>query len=171
MTGNWINIGSGILRVWCLTAPSHYPNQNWHFDLRLQLHASPEGQWIKGMWWLVDYNVLQRYILMLLIVVGWHICDIYMCQWTGSSLVHVIACRMLGAKSLPEPILQLDPQKVFSEKSNWNTTIFIQENVFENVGFFLFRPQHVKSTLFQVIAFCYQAKVLTCTSSQSYIVS
>ena len=35
----------------------------------------------------------------------------YMRQWTGSSLIQVIACRMFGAKSLPEPILvycQLD---------------------------------------------------------------
>ena len=35
----------------------------------------------------------------------------YMRHWTGSSLVHVIACRLFGAKPLPEPMLtycQLD---------------------------------------------------------------
>ena len=28
-----------------------------------------------------------------------------MCQWTGSSLVQVMACRLFGAKPLPEPML------------------------------------------------------------------
>ena len=33
-------------------------------------------------------------------------------QWTGSALVQVMACRMFGAKLLPEPMLtscKLDP--------------------------------------------------------------
>ena len=120
------------------------PEPKLTFWFTLQPHASPEGQWIKGMWWLVDYNVLQRYILKLLIVVGWHICDIYMCQWTGSSLVHVIACRMLGAKSLPEPILQLDPRKYFQ----WNR-IEIQQFPFEKMclkmSFFFYFAHNVLS--------------------------
>ena len=29
----------------------------------------------------------------------------YMRQWTGSSLVHVIACCLFGAKPLPKPML------------------------------------------------------------------
>ena len=36
----------------------------------------------------------------------------YMRRWTGSALVHVMACRLSGAKPLPEPLLpccQLDP--------------------------------------------------------------
>ena len=28
-----------------------------------------------------------------------------MCQWTGSALVQVMACRLFGAKPLPEPML------------------------------------------------------------------
>ena len=35
----------------------------------------------------------------------------YMRQWTGSALVQVMACRLFGAKPLPEPMLtyrQLD---------------------------------------------------------------
>ena len=35
----------------------------------------------------------------------------YMCHWTGSLLVQVLACRLLGAKPLPEPVMtycQLD---------------------------------------------------------------
>ena len=36
----------------------------------------------------------------------------YMCQWTGSVLLQVMACRLFGAKPLPEPIMtysQMDP--------------------------------------------------------------
>ena len=29
----------------------------------------------------------------------------YMCQWTGSSLIQLMACRLFGAKPLPEPML------------------------------------------------------------------
>ena len=29
----------------------------------------------------------------------------YMCQWTGSALFQVMACRLFGAKPLPEPVL------------------------------------------------------------------
>ena len=36
---------------------------------------------------------------------------------------------------------------------------------------FLVRPKCVKSILVQVIAFCYQGKVLICITSQSFIVS
>ena len=43
----------------------------------------------------------------------------YMHQWTGSSLVQVMACRLFGAKPLPEPIpayCQLDSWKQISVK-------------------------------------------------------
>ena len=43
----------------------------------------------------------------------------YMCRWTGSSLVHAMACRLFGAKPLPEPMLtycQLDPSMKFESK-------------------------------------------------------
>ena len=45
-------------------------------------------------------------------------------QWIGSSLVQVMACRLFGAKPLPEPIL---------EQVSVNFVIFIQENAFANV--------------------------------------
>ena len=38
----------------------------------------------------------------------------YMWQWTESTLVQVMACRLVGAKLLPEPMLlfsQLDPKE------------------------------------------------------------
>ena len=44
----------------------------------------------------------------------------YMCQWTGSALVQIMACRLFGAKPLPEPMLtycQMDPQEQMSMKS------------------------------------------------------
>ena len=43
----------------------------------------------------------------------------YMRQWTGSSLVQVMACRLFGAKPLPEPMLtycQLDSWEHISVK-------------------------------------------------------
>ena len=35
--------------------------------------------------------------------------DTYRCQWTGSSLVQVMACHLFGAKPLPEPMLTCLP--------------------------------------------------------------
>ena len=43
----------------------------------------------------------------------------YMRQWTGSSLVQLMACRLIGAKPLPEPVLaycHLDSWKHISVK-------------------------------------------------------
>ena len=60
----------------------------------------------------------------------------YMCQRTGPSLVQVMACRLFGAKPLPEPKLvycQLDPWEQVSVKFESEFYPFIQENAFENV--------------------------------------
>ena len=60
----------------------------------------------------------------------------YMCQWTGPSLVQVMACRLFDAKPLPEPMLvycQLDPGNKFRWNLNRNFILFIQENAFQNV--------------------------------------
>ena len=46
-------------------------------------------------------------------------CAAYMRQWTGSSLVQIMACRLFGAKPLPQPMLtyyQLDPHWQISKK-------------------------------------------------------
>ena len=43
----------------------------------------------------------------------------YMRQWTGSSLVQIMACRLFGVKPLPEPMLpycELDPWEPISVK-------------------------------------------------------
>ena len=45
--------------------------------------------------------------------------DAYLCNWIGSSVVQVMACRLFGAISLPEPMLsyrQLDPWQQTSVK-------------------------------------------------------
>ena len=61
----------------------------------------------------------------------------YMRQWIRSALVQLTACRLFGAKPLPEQMLgyyQLDPEE---NKLQWNfyqnTELFIQENAFEKV--------------------------------------
>ena len=77
-------------------------------------------------------------------------------QWTGSSLVQLMACRLFGTKPLPEPVLfycQLESWQQVSVKFEskfyhfhsrkciwkfqWNlnqhSIIFIPENAFENV--------------------------------------
>ena len=54
-------------------------------------------------------------------------------QWAGLALVQVMACRLFGAKPLPEPMLaycQYDSWEQMSVNSNQNYIIFIQENVF-----------------------------------------
>ena len=43
--------------------------------------------------------------------------DVYMCLWTGSSLIHVMACHLFGTKPLPEPMMayrQLDLWEQYS---------------------------------------------------------
>ena len=43
----------------------------------------------------------------------------YMRQWTGSTLLQVMACRLFGSQPLPEPMMtvcQLDPQEQTSVK-------------------------------------------------------
>ena len=57
-------------------------------------------------------------------------------QRSGSSLVHVMACRLFGAKPLPEPLLLIvngTHGNKFQRNSNRNSVIFFQENAFENV--------------------------------------
>ena len=60
----------------------------------------------------------------------------YIRQSTGSALLQVMACRLFGAKPLPELVLancQLDSWKQISVKIESEYTIFIEENAFEIV--------------------------------------
>ena len=51
----------------------------------------------------------------------------YMCQWIGSALVQIMACRLLGAKPLSEPMLtycQLEPKEYISMKYHFKLNYF-----------------------------------------------
>ena len=57
-------------------------------------------------------------------------------QWTRSALVQVMACHLLGAKSLPKPMLtccRLALRCKLQWNWNQNTKLFIHENAFQNV--------------------------------------
>ena len=71
-------------------------------------------------------------------------------RWTRPSLVPIMACRLLGAKPLSEPMLT-SSQLCIRNKIKWNinrnSNVFIKENAFENVwkmAAILFRTQCVK---------------------------
>ena len=55
-------------------------------------------------------------------------------QWIGSTLVQVMACRLFGAKPLPEPMRAYIVNCTLGNKFhlNRNSYIFIQENAIEN---------------------------------------
>ena len=60
----------------------------------------------------------------------------YVRLWTGSALDKVMACHLLGAKPLPQPMMtfcQLNPEDPTPMKSESKYKIFIHENEFENV--------------------------------------
>ena len=61
----------------------------------------------------------------------------YMCQWTGSALVQIMACPLFGDKPLSEIILIYCQSGSFQLNFYHNSYIFIQENVFEIVGHFV----------------------------------
>ena len=57
----------------------------------------------------------------------------YMRQWTRSELVQVMACRLFGAKPLPEPMLafcQLDSWEHISVKFEWEFYNFLSKHAF-----------------------------------------
>ena len=53
-------------------------------------------------------------------------------QQSKSSLVQIMACRLIGTKPLPEPMIycQLDPENTFQRHIIRNSEIFTQENEF-----------------------------------------
>ena len=81
--------------------------------------------------------------------------DWYIRQWTGSSLIQVIACRLFSSdKWFPEPMVfyyELDPQGHTSVKLKKNSNVFLQENESQNIvgkwrpfcpGLHLFEQDH-----------------------------
>ena len=58
----------------------------------------------------------------------------YMHHWTVAALVQVMACRLFGTKSLPDPMLahrQLNHKEKNSVKFEAKYKNFIHENIFE----------------------------------------
>ena len=67
----------------------------------------------------------------------------YMRQWTGSALVQVMACRLFGAKLLPEPMLaycQLDSWEQISVKLEWEFFHFHSRKCIGNCRLPKWRP-------------------------------
>ena len=82
-------------------------------------------------------------------------------QWTSSSLVQVMACRLFGTKPLPQPmIFFLITPLVINFNEIWIKiqTYFIQENAFENdvckMAAILYRPQCVHLSYMEGILVC-----------------
>ena len=62
--------------------------------------------------------------------------DPYMRQWTKSSLVQAMACRLCLAKQLSEPMMcycQSDTKEKMQWNLNENTRISYKQNAFENI--------------------------------------
>ena len=137
----------------CLTAPSHYLNQCWLIINKVQPHSSgnhftkdtsainhlnqfenymfkfsfkfPRGQWVNP-WWPHDTK--------------WH-------PRSWSTLVQVMACHILSAKPLPEPMVTY---RALRNKLQWifnQNSFFFKKNKFKNIVCKLFaiffRPQCV----------------------------
>ena len=61
---------------------------------------------------------------------------VYMRWLTGSPLVQIMACRLFGAKPLPEPssrTVNWTPGNKLQGNSNQNTKLFVHENAFETI--------------------------------------
>ena len=69
------------IMAWCCQATGHYPCPTWWRSMSPYDVTRP--QWVNSS----PPSVA------------------YMCQWTGSALVQVMACRLFSAKPSPEPIL------------------------------------------------------------------
>ena len=66
-----------------------------------------------------------------------HMCIVHQSQWTGLSLVQVMACCLFGAKPLPQPTKTYWQLNSFGKKTDTCeikcAQIFFQANAFENV--------------------------------------
>ena len=90
--------------------------------------------------------------------------DSYMRQWTGSSLVQIMACCLFGAMTLSKPILafcQLEFREPISVKLS-NNAIAIHDNAFVIVlcktGAILSCSQHIR---YMRTVFCFVWPILT----------
>ena len=90
--------------AWCRQATSHYLSQCWPRSMLSNGVTRP--QWVN-----------KRDIVWCLISVMFNLSTpgaVFMCQWIGSVLVQIMACRLLGTKPLFTPMpgyWQLDPKE------------------------------------------------------------
>ena len=66
------------------------------------------------LWIMKAINIDMTALYVLILPSPSPLCAAYMRQWTGWALVQIMACRLFGAKPLPEPMLiycQFDPQE------------------------------------------------------------
>ena len=59
-----------------------------------------------------------------------------MCQWIRSALVHIMACRLFGARPLSKPILVIvnwTLRNKLNSNFNQNTKLFIHKDASENI--------------------------------------
>ena len=104
---------------WCNCAPNHYMNPCWHKVATS--YGIIRFKWVKqGCDWYVAYNQYHiTHVVLIQPINSSPPSDTYMHQWTGSTMVQVMACRLVGAKPLHEPMLtfrELDSQKQTSVK-------------------------------------------------------
>ena len=95
----FMDVLSTIFTAWDQSLCFHYPTYT-HIYIHIHIH-------------------IHAYIARLQCVNSSPPSAIYLCQWTGLALVQVMACRLFGAKPLPEPMLpycQLDPWEQSSVK-------------------------------------------------------
>ena len=124
----WRHIsGSALVQVisCCLTAPSHYLNQCRLLIMKFRsTHMSAIAQRLTELIFCIMSLkiILQNYCHILQGTMSFNSSPpsvaythtrthththiyICVCHWTGSVLVQVMACRLFGAKPLPEPML------------------------------------------------------------------
>ena len=92
--------------AWCCQAPSHYLSQCW--PRSMASYGVTRPQWVNSMW---SSDAIQS-------------------QPSRSTLVQVLACRLFGAKPLPESMLTHWQSSKFQWNLNRNSNIYLKANAF-----------------------------------------
>ena len=88
-------------------------------------------------------------------------------QWTGSTLIRVMACRLFGAKLLCEPVqeyCELDPHEQTAVKSSWKITHLYSMKCIWKCR--LWNGGHLVSAL--IFECCWQNRSRTITYANNY---
>ena len=112
-------------------APSHYMNQCWNIVIS-NLRNKLQWNLKRNSYIFIQENAFENVVRKMAAIMpdasnSSPPSATYIHQWTRSAGVQVMACRLSGAKPLPEPMLiycQLDPQEQTSMKSESKYKIF-----------------------------------------------